>query len=60
MIPFSSDILSFQMGKQEENPKGRMNGGGRQRLLQVLAPVIRSFVKHASNIQHELGTVLRC
>lgn len=54
LIPSSSDLFSFHMERQEENPKGRRNVGKHQHLLQVLFPVVHPLVKHV------LGTRLRC
>lgn len=60
LIPSSSDMFSFHMERQEENPKGSRNVGQHQHLLQVIFPVVHLFVKYASNIKHVLGTILRC
>lgn len=59
LIPSSSDIFSFHMERQEENPKGSRHVGQHQHLLQVIFPVVHPFVKHVSNIEHVLGTILR-
>lgn len=58
--PFQLWHSLIPRGEAGRESQRSRNVGQHQHLVQVISPVVHSFVKHISNTQHILDTVLRC